>query len=85
MYTDRKLLGHVIRHEEIVTVTYKAKEIVAAIESGVELAKNGKQVHYGNDNPFPCEPRLHLWILCSCWHYPSSPYRNPELPTKHSL
>jgi hypothetical protein len=45
------------------TVTYKAKEIVAAIEKGVELAKDGKQVHHGNDNPFPCKPNLHLYLL----------------------
>jgi len=37
------------------TVTYKKKEIKAAIEKGVELAKDGKQVSNGNDNPFPCK------------------------------
>ncbi|KAH4859887.1 hypothetical protein HBH70_012500 [Parastagonospora nodorum] len=35
------------------TVTYKKNEINAAITKGVELAKDGKQVSNGNDNPFP--------------------------------
>ncbi|EAT91677.2 hypothetical protein SNOG_00182 [Parastagonospora nodorum SN15] len=38
------------------TVTYKKNEINAAITKGVELAKDGKQVSNGNDNPFPCIP-----------------------------
>jgi hypothetical protein len=46
------------------TVTYKAKEIVAAIEKGVELAKDDKQVHNGNDNPFPCKSDLRAYIVC---------------------
>lgn len=48
------------------TVTYKSKEIIAAIEKGVELANDGKQVRNGNDNPFPCElyPRISLPCLC---------------------
>lgn len=48
------------------TVTYKKKEIKAAIEKGVELAKDGKQVQNGNDNPFPCKPQFYLHLS---WSY----------------